>query len=74
MFTKLSNQSARVRQVSRMDHIICNEISDERAWATWIMVGCPDGSTIDDYRWFAENEQEYSDLVDLFNKLIKKYK
>lgn len=55
-----------------MDEFICDEMS-ENVWETWITYGCPDDNniTIEDYELWVETEEEYQEMVDLFNRLVK---
>lgn len=55
-----------------MDEFICEECS-ENTWATWITYGVPDGNgiTVEDFLWLVETEEDYQEMVDLFNRLVK---
>lgn len=64
-----SEIEVRLQIVKKMDEVVRN-FNDEELIMTWLMVGCPDASTEEDYLWFAEDEQEYLDLVKLFGKLF----
>lgn len=55
--------------VKRMDNIITS-LNDEELIESWLMCGCPDESTDEDYEWFAENTDEFLDLVTLFTKIV----
>lgn len=64
-----SEIEVRVQIVRRMDEMVRN-FNDEELIMTWLMLGCPDESTEEDYEWFAEDEQEYLDLIKLFSRLF----
>ena len=55
-----------------MDEFICEECS-ENTWLTWITYGVPDGNGIEveDFLWLVETEEDYQEMVDLFNRLVK---
>lgn len=55
-----------------MDEFICEECS-ENTWLTWITYGCPDDDniTVEDYELWVETEEDYQEMVDLFNRLVK---
>ena len=58
----------RLAEIARMDNEVRN-FNNEDLVMDWLMVGCPDESSLDDYIWFAENEYEYLGLVQLYNEL-----
>lgn len=64
--------SAKAIVAKAMDNIIHNEVVDESLWELWITEGCPDYSTIYDYKWYNESENSYNDLTDLFLAIIMK--
>ena len=55
-----------------MDEFICDECND-RIWETWITYGVPDenGILVEDYLWLVETEEDYQEMIDLFNRLVK---
>lgn len=57
--------------VKRMDEVITS-LNNEELIESWLVNGCPDCSTEEDYEWFAENGDEFLDLVNLFIKITKK--
>lgn len=57
--------------VKRMDSIIIS-LNDEELIERWLLNGCPDCSTEEDYEWFAENPMEILDLVGLFTKIAER--
>lgn len=65
------NFEERLAKVKEMDEIVRN-FDDEENIEVWLMLGCPDESSEEDYEWFAEDEEEFNELVKLFNKLKKR--
>lgn len=59
----------RLALVKKMDGII-TMLNDEELIEGWLMYGCPDESTDEDYEWFAEDGEEFLDLVNLFIKIV----
>ena len=55
-----------------MDEFICEECS-ENTWLTWITYGVPDGNgiVVEDFLWLVETEEDYQEMVDLYNRLVK---
>lgn len=62
----------RLENVKAMDKVIKNHFQDENVIDSWLMSGVPDAATDEDYAWFADNELEYDDLVDLFIRLVNR--
>lgn len=65
-------QRERAINLMVMDEFICEECS-ESTWETWITYGVPDGNGIEveDFLWLVETEEDYQEMVDLFNRLVK---
>lgn len=63
---------ARLNNVKMM-HEVMKSMNNENAYGSWIytMPDCPDES---DFEWFAEDKDEYKDLVDTFNRIYNRYK
>ena len=61
----------RIEMIKSMDYIICN-VNDEGAYMKWINV-VPDAPTVDDYESIAEDDELYSEVLNLFCNLIKRY-
>lgn len=57
----------------QMDKYICEEIGDEECWETWIAVGVPDCATNEDYKFIAQNDEEWFRICKLFGNLIEGY-
>lgn len=70
--------SCRVLIAHRMDfaeqmhEFIRTQISDENAYLWWILT-MPDEPTEEDFRDFAEDDEEWIHLCELFNKICKHY-
>lgn len=62
---------SRKNTVRAMDEIVRN-FNDEDIIMTWLSVGVPDDADDDDYAWFAENDDEFADLVKLFFRLFRR--
>lgn len=60
----------RLAEVKRMDEDVRN-FNDEELIEPWLMCGVPDGACEEDYEWFAEDEDEFQDLVALYNRLVR---
>lgn len=65
-------QRERAINLMIMDEFICDECS-ERTWATWIEYGVPDDNylMVEDYYWLVEEQEDYDEMVELFNRLVK---
>ena len=65
-------QRERAINLMVMDEFICEECS-ENTWLTWVTYGVPDGNGIEveDFLWLVETEEDYQEMVDLFNRLVK---
>lgn len=57
----------------KMMHEVIKSMNNENAYGSWIytMPDCPDES---DFKWFAEDKDEYKDLIDTFNRIYNRYK
>lgn len=62
----------RLENVKAMDRVVKRHFQDEDIIDSWLMSGVPDAATDEDYEWFADNELEYDDLVDLFIRLVNR--
>lgn len=62
----------RLDEVKAMNEaiIMCG---DEELWLTWIALGVPDEPSEEDFEWFAEDINEYNDLVKLYKNLMAQY-
>ena len=58
----------RVRQLKEMDNIARN-FDDENLIDIWLVEGCPDESTEEDYQYIAENEDGFNEVLKLFTFL-----
>ena len=47
-------------------------MNDENAYMAWIMI-VPDEATEEDLQDIAEDDEMFQEVVELFNKLIKRY-
>ena len=61
----------RCEEVSKM-HDVIRCINDENCYQWWIRV-VPDNAGEDDFQFIAEDDNEYEDVCNLYNKLFKKY-
>jgi len=59
----------RVKLAKQMNEYIIN-IGDEDIWYQWIALGVPDCPAEDDFEFFAEDDEEWIDLCELFGKLV----
>ena len=64
---------ARIDTLKYMNHIIYDEIGDEGWFDWWLTEGIPDGSTEEDLKEIAEDNEDYADMVKTFFYLIKRY-
>lgn len=60
---------ARATEVAQWDED-CRNMNDEDLIMAWLMGGCPDESSLDDYISIAEDEQMYADVKKLHDKLM----
>lgn len=47
-------------------------MNDENAYMSWIMI-VPDEATEEDLQDIAEDDEMFQEVVELFNRLVKKY-
>lgn len=67
----MTHYDRKIALVKRMDKIVTS-LNDEELIESWLIGGCPDCSTEEDYKWFAEDEEEFLDLVSLFTRITMK--
>ena len=60
---------ARIKLLKEMNTYIIN-MDDEEIWMDWITLGVPDEPSEDDYKFIAENDDEWNDVCGLFGKLV----
>ena len=48
------------------------DLGDEDIWMDWITLGIPDEPQEDDYLFFAESDDQWVYICDLFSKLVNK--
>lgn len=58
----------RIEKVKEMHEEVMN-FNDEELIMTWLTVGVPDCPTEEDFEWFADDLEEYKELVELFENL-----
>lgn len=56
----------------KMMHEIMLSMNDENAYDSWIYT-MPDEPSEDDFAWFAEDEDEYAELLETFDRLYNRY-
>lgn len=56
--------------VEAMDYSV-HQFDDEELIMTWLMLGCPDCSTEEDYNYFATDEEAFNELTELYLRLKK---
>lgn len=61
----------RITLLKQMHEYIIN-LGDEEIWMHWICVGVPDEPSEDNYKFIAENEEEWLDVCKIFGQLVKK--
>lgn len=63
----------RTNHVRKM-HELVQKLNNEGAYEWWIQVGVPDcPNDPEDFEWFAEDDEEYEELVGLFLDILKEY-
>lgn len=67
-----SLMKSRIALVKEMD-VIARSLNDEDLIDIWLMNGCPDESTDEDYVYIATNLEEFKDIVKLFSRLMNRY-
>lgn len=58
--------------VELMDEFLREYIDDEEVFMIWLTYGVPDGADESDYDFFANDDDEYEELVDLFNEVYER--
>lgn len=56
----------RIKLLKEMNDYILDVIGDEDAYDYWITVGVPDAPSEEDYKFIAENDNEWLDTVKVF--------
>lgn len=67
----MTMKQIKIKLLHEMDNFIRN-IGDEDILETWLMCGLPDGADEEDYIFFAENEENWTEICSLFGKLAKR--
>ena len=49
------------------------DLGDEEAYEWWIAMGVPDCPSRNDYKYIAENDEEYEDTLKLYKKIMYEY-
>ena len=57
----------------KLMHGIMQGMNNEDAYYSWIMTGVPDGATEEDYIDIALDEDNFDDVVNVFNRVFKRY-
>lgn len=66
-------RAKRIENVRNMHGLVC-ELNNEGAYEWWSIDGVPDcPSDPDDFEWFAEDDENYEELIELFLKILKRY-
>ena len=66
-------KESRIANVRRMHDLVCR-LNNEGAYMWWASEGVPDcPQDPDDFEWFAEDDENYEELVTLFLKILKRY-
>lgn len=69
----MTTKERRTNYVRIMHDIVCH-MNNEEAYMWWIEEGVPDcPSDPDDFEWFAEDDENYDELTELFFKILKRY-
>ena len=61
----------RIHLLKQMNEYIIN-LGDEDIWMDWITLGVPDAPSEEDYKFIAENENEWFETCELFGQLTEK--
>jgi hypothetical protein len=61
---------AKVQCLKSMDKYIRDEVQDEENFELWIAEGVPDEASENDYKYIAENDEEYKDTCKLFYEIL----
>lgn len=62
----------RIKELKMM-HNIMRHMNNEDAYMRWIVYGIPDGAYEDDYKYIAEDNDDYNEITDWFYKIYKTY-
>lgn len=62
--------ATKINLLKQMNQYII-DMGDEGIWMEWIEKGVPDKPSEGDYEWFAENNEEWKYICDVFGRLIK---
>ena len=63
----------RIDHVRKMHELVCN-MNNEGAYEWWASEGVPDcPNDPDDFEWFAEDDENYEELIGLFLNILAKY-
>lgn len=66
-------KAKRVENVRKMHELVCN-LNHEGAYEWWASDGVPDcPNDPEDFEWFAEDDENYEELIELFLKILKRY-
>lgn len=63
----------RNKKVVESMHKVIMTLNNEEAYGHWIILGVPDCPSQEDFEYFAEDEQEFEELVTLFHNLLKEF-
>ena len=61
----------RITILQAMHEFVFNKFNDEENIMEWLTYGVPDCPNESDYEFIAENEENFNEIVDLFNRLCK---
>lgn len=62
----------RIAILQTMHEFVINKFNDEENIMEWLTYGVPDCPDESDYEFIAEDEENFNEIVDLFQKLKKK--
>ena len=60
----------RIELAKQMNQYIIN-LGDEEIYDAWFEEGIPDGPQEDDYKFFANDDEQWKELCELFGELVK---
>ena len=66
-------EEIKINLLKEMNKYICEVIGDEECWEIWIGCGVPDEATEDDYKFIANDEEEWKRICKLFGNLIYEF-
>lgn len=64
--------NSRIAVLKAMDNAMRN-MNDEDSMEPWLMCGVPDGADEEDYESIAEDHEAYTEMIELFSRLVKEY-